>query len=124
MSYDELQKKAEEEEEAAALEEEALRVRKARARAGALALSPLPPPHFFYKLSRFALQRRKIIEKKPRARICKRLRSPGIDSKESIPPANAAWQAGTTNRVIAQARRAGNRFLDSLKGLQIRSQAC
>jgi hypothetical protein len=94
MSYDELQKKAEEEEEAAALEEEALRVRKARA--GALALSPLPPPHFFYKLSRFALHRRKIIEKKPRARICKRLRSPGIDSKESIPPAYVAWRAGTT----------------------------
>ena len=28
-----------------------------------------------------------------RARICKRLRSPGIDSKESIPPACAAWRA-------------------------------
>ncbi len=23
--------------------------------------------------------------------VCKRLRSPGIDSKESIPPANVAW---------------------------------
>ncbi len=35
-----------------------------------------------------------------RARICKRLRGPGIDSKESIPPAYVARQAGTTNRVI------------------------
>jgi hypothetical protein len=31
-----------------------------------------------------------------RARICKRLRSPGIDSKESIPPVFVAWRAGTT----------------------------
>jgi hypothetical protein len=30
-----------------------------------------------------------------RARIFKRLRSPGIDSKESIPPAYEAWRAGT-----------------------------
>jgi hypothetical protein len=29
------------------------------------------------------------------ARICKRLRSPDIDSKESIPTAYVAWQAGT-----------------------------
>ncbi len=28
--------------------------------------------------------------------IVKRLRSPGIDSKESIPPAYVAWRAGTT----------------------------
>ncbi len=28
-----------------------------------------------------------------RGRICKRLRSPGIDSKESIPPAYVAWRA-------------------------------
>ncbi len=39
-----------------------------------------------------------------RARVCKRLRSPGINSEESIP------------------RRAGNRFLGSLKGLQMRDQ--
>ncbi len=32
-------------------------------------------------------------------RICKCLRSPGIDSEESIPPAYVAWRAGTTNRV-------------------------
>ncbi len=56
------------------------------------------------------------------ARICKRLRSPGIDSEESIPPVYvASWRAGTTNRVVAPARQAGNRFLGSLKGLQIRA---
>ncbi len=55
-----------------------------------------------------------------RARICKRLRSPGIDFKESIPPAYVAWRAGTSNRVVP-ARQAGNRFLGSLKGLQIRA---
>jgi hypothetical protein len=32
---------------------------------------------------------------KHRARICKRLRSLGIDSKESIPPAYVAWRDGT-----------------------------
>ncbi len=35
------------------------------------------------------------------ATVCKILRSPGIDFKESIPP-----QAGTTNRVVAPARQA------------------
>jgi hypothetical protein len=39
----------------------------------------------------------------------------GIDSVESILPAYVAWRAGTTNR-------AGNRFLGSLKGSQIRAQ--
>ncbi len=38
------------------------------------------------------------------ARICKCLRSPGIDSKESIPPAYVAWRAGTSNRVVVPAR--------------------
>jgi hypothetical protein len=57
------------------------------------------------------------------ARICKRLRSPGIASKESIPLAYVAWRAGTSNRVVVPARRAGNRFLGSLKGLQIRALA-
>jgi hypothetical protein len=86
-----------------------------------------------------------------RARICKCFRSPGIDSKESIPPAYVAWRAGTTNRartckrlwsdseesisptnvawrdgtkkwVVVPARQAGNRFLVSLKGLQIPAQ--
>jgi hypothetical protein len=36
--------------------------------------------------------------------------------------AYVAWQAGTTNRVVVPARQAGNRFLGSLKGLQIRAQ--
>jgi hypothetical protein len=55
-----------------------------------------------------------------RARICKSLWSPGIDSDDSIPPAYVAWRVGTTNRVVVPARQAGNRFLGSLKGLQIR----
>ncbi len=42
--------------------------------------------------------------------------------QESIPPAYAASRAGTTNRVVVPARQAGNRFLGSLKGLQIRAQ--
>jgi hypothetical protein len=56
------------------------------------------------------------------ARICKRLRRPGIDSEDSIPPANVAWRASTTNRVVVPARQAGNRFLGSFKGSQIRAQ--
>ncbi len=44
-------------------------------------------------------------------RICKRLRSPGIDSEESIPSTYVAWGAGTTKRVVVPARQAGNRFL-------------
>ncbi len=47
---------------------------------------------------------------------------PGIDSDGPIPPAYVAWRATTTNRVFVQARHAGNRFLGSLKGLQIRAQ--
>jgi hypothetical protein len=58
---------------------------------------------------------------KPRARICKRLGSPGIDSGESIPPAYVAWQVGTTNWGVVPSRQARNRFLDSLKGLQIQA---
>ncbi len=57
-----------------------------------------------------------------RARICKHLRSPGIDSKESIPPVNVAWRAGTSNRVVVPACQAGNQFLGSLKCLQIRAR--
>jgi hypothetical protein len=53
-----------------------------------------------------------------RARICKRLWSPGIKSDESVPPAYVAWWTGATNRVVVLARRSGNRFLGSLKGLQ------
>ncbi len=55
-----------------------------------------------------------------RARSCKRLRSLGIDSEESISPAYLAGWAGTT-RAVVPARQARNRFLDSLKGLQIRT---
>ncbi len=58
----------------------------------------------------------------PRARICKRLWSPGIDSEESILPAYVAWRASTSKRVVVPAHQAGNRFLGSLKGLQIRAQ--
>jgi hypothetical protein len=39
-----------------------------------------------------------------RARICKRLWSPGIDSDGPIPPAYVAWRAGTTNRVVVEYR--------------------
>ncbi len=53
------------------------------------------------------------------ARIRKRLRSPAIDSKESISPNNVAWRTGTSIRVVVQARQAGNRILGSLKGLRI-----
>ncbi len=52
---------------------------------------------------------------RPRARICKRLRRPGIDSEVLIPPAYVARRAGTTNRVVVPARQAGNRFLGFLK---------
>jgi hypothetical protein len=44
-----------------------------------------------------------------------------MDSKESIPPAYVAWRDGTSNRVVVPARKVGNRFLGSLKGLQIRA---
>jgi len=56
-----------------------------------------------------------------RARICKCLRRSGIASEDSIPPACVAWRTGTTNMVVETARKAGNRFLGSLKGLQIRA---
>ncbi len=39
-----------------------------------------------------------------RARICKRLRSPVIDSNESIPPAYVARRASTSNRVVVPSR--------------------
>ncbi len=58
-----------------------------------------------------------------RARICKRLRSLGIDAEKYIPRAYEAWRAGTITRAVVPARQAGNRFLGSLKGLEIRTQA-
>jgi hypothetical protein len=39
-----------------------------------------------------------------RARICKCLKRPEIDSQDSIPPAYVAWRAGTSNRIVAPAR--------------------
>ncbi len=54
-------------------------------------------------------------------RICKRLRSPGFDSKEAIPPAYVARRACSSNKVSIQARQAENRFLGSSKVLQIRA---
>jgi hypothetical protein len=57
-----------------------------------------------------------------RDRICKRLRRPGIDSKESIPQAYGVWRGpDKSNRVVVPERQAGNRFLGTLKGLQIRA---
>ncbi len=64
---------------------------------------------------------RTVVCENTRARFCKRIRRPGIDSEESIPPAYVAGRAGTTNRVVVPARQAGNRFLGSLKALQIRA---
>jgi hypothetical protein len=57
-----------------------------------------------------------------RARICKRLRSPGINTEESVPPAYVAWRAGTPNAIIEPARQGENRFLGSLKSLQLWAQ--
>jgi hypothetical protein len=48
-----------------------------------------------------------------KARTCKRLRNPGIDSKESITQAYVAWRAGTSNRDVIPGRQA--LFLGSLK---------
>jgi hypothetical protein len=53
--------------------------------------------------------------------VFERLRRPGIDSEYSIQPAYVVRRAGTTNRIVVSASQAGNRFLGSLKGLQIRA---
>jgi len=50
-----------------------------------------PPKIFLKKYSSFPYDSRAV----SRAGILKLLRSPGIDSKESIPPAYVAWRAGT-----------------------------
>jgi hypothetical protein len=50
---------------------------------------------------------------KTRAQICKRLRRPGIDTKESIPPTSEMWRADTSKRIVVPPRQAGNRFLGS-----------
>ncbi len=74
---------------------------------------------FLQLLDQLRFYTRHGIHTRVRGRICKRLWSPGIDSEESISPAYVAWRAGTKNRVVIPARQAGNRFLVSLKGLQI-----
>ncbi len=43
-------------------------------------------------------------------------------TKESILRAYVVWRTGSSNRVVVPARQAGNPFLGSLKGLQIRAQ--
>ncbi len=50
--------------------------------------TPTPPPP---PITYMAAQREPVAV----ARIFKLLRSPGIDSKESIPPAYVAWWSGT-----------------------------
>ncbi len=60
-----------------------------------------------------------MLERFGRARICKRSRIPGIDSA-SLCNLHGA-RAGTSNRVVVPAHQAGNRFLGSLKGLQMRA---
>ncbi len=52
----------------------------------------------------------------PRARIYERLWNPRIDSATYV-----SLAAGTFNRVVVPALQTGNRFLGSLKGLQIRA---
>ncbi len=91
----------------------------------------IPPARWlggdFLDMPRSGLLRRLCLQMEAvRARICKSVWGPGIDSDYSIPPGYVAWRVGTTNRVVVPARRAGNRFLGSLKGLQIRAlkQGC
>ncbi len=50
-----------------------------------------------------------------RARICKRLWRPGIDSEESISPACVARRAGTKNRVLVPTARLGIDFWSPYK---------
>jgi len=59
------------------------------------------------------------------ARICKCLWSPGIDSQESISPAYVAWRGQYDKycRGFVPARQSENRYLVSLKDLQIRALA-
>jgi hypothetical protein len=57
------------------------------------------------------------------ARICKRLRNPGIASKESIPPAYVARQANTTTLFDVPAYQATVHWLaESIPGLIKRLQ--
>ncbi len=64
----------------------------------------------FLDMPRSVLLRRICLQMEAvRARICKSLWGPGIDSDDSIPPAYVVWRVGTTNRVVVPARQAGNR---------------
>jgi hypothetical protein len=56
--------------------------------------------YLFFKKMELREAVKKLDQVNPRARICKRLRSPVINSKESIPPAYVAWLAGTSNKVV------------------------
>ncbi len=56
------------------------------------------------------------------AQICKFLKSPGIDSKDLIPPAYVAWRSGTLTLFEAQDSIPWNRFLGSLNVLQMGAQ--
>ncbi len=47
-----------------------------------------------------------------RARICQRLRNPGIDSKESVPPAYVAWQKDSIPGLL---KRFQNRAMRTMK---------
>ncbi len=51
-----------------------------------------------------------------RVRICKRLRSPGIDSKKLIPPAYVAWLAGTITNLFYRPDRL-HKLAESIPGL-------
>jgi hypothetical protein len=56
-----------------------------------------------------------------RARICKRLSGPGIDSKEAIPP-DYMYPGGPAVRQLGLSYRSASGFLGSLKDLQILAQ--
>ncbi len=72
----------------------------------------------------FAVKMRRKIEQRlvntvvrlipPRARICTRLRSPGIDSEETLPPDYIVWQAGTTDWVVVPVRQAAWKSIPGL----------
>jgi hypothetical protein len=78
--------------------------------------------HYSVELGLYWTVQRVYERKSTRARICKRFKRPGIDSKGLNLPVYRAWRAGTSNRVVVPAREAGNRSLGFLKRLQIRAQ--
>jgi hypothetical protein len=54
-----------------------------------------------------------ILKVESRARICKSLWSPGIDSKESIPPSYVVWWSGLRVRHIELSYRPARQGIDS-----------